>query len=455
MRFLRERPLGLAILALVTIMLLFSSIPFVSAQAKADGRSVHNVVVLPLKGTVNPVMESFLYRALEEAEQLSPEAIIIEMDTPGGELESAGKISQRIITSPVRTIMFVEGNAASAGSYLALSANEIAMTPGSAIGSAALVDRAHNYVDDPKLVAMWVSKMKAVAQKNGRDPIIAQAMADLQGSYEIKELGRTVPSGEVLSLSSEDARKAGYTEYVASNTTDLLKQLKLDQANLVQIEPSISEQIAAFVVHPGIATLLLFLGIAGVAIELFVPGFGVPGILGIAGFGLYFFGHYIAGLAGVETIVLFIIGLILLALELFIPSFGILGILGSLSLITGVVLAANDTGHALLSLGIAFAAALVVVIIVVRIFKHRGIWNKFILRDSLSTDEGYVSNVNHTELVGKTGRALTTLRPSGTALIDDIKYDVVTDGAFVSRDEAIKVVQVEGVRIVVRSLNQD
>ncbi|TQR46051.1 nodulation efficiency protein NfeD [Paenibacillus popilliae] len=264
-----------------------------------------------------------------------------------------------------------------------------------------------------------------------------------------------MPSGEVLSLSSEDARKAGYAEYVASNTADLLRQLKLDQANLVQIEPSTSEQIAAFVVHPGIATLLLFLGIAGVAIELFVPGFGVPGILGIAGFVLYFFGHYIAGLAGVETIVLFIIGLILLALELFIPSFGILGILGSLSLITGVVRAANDTADALMSLGIAFAAALVVVIIVVRVFKHRGIWNKFILRDSLTTDEGYVSNINHTELLGKTGRALTTLRPSGTALIGDIKYDVVTDGGFISRDEEIEVVEVEGVRIVVRSLTKD
>lgn len=455
MRYFRGKPLGLATLVLTALMILFSCIPFVSAQVKAEGSSVHNVIVLPLKGTVNPVMESFLFRALEEAEQLSPEAIIIEMDTPGGELGSAGNISQRIISSPVRTIMFVEGNAASAGSYLALSANEIAMTPGSAIGSAALVDGAHNYVNDPKLVAMWVSKMKAVAQKNGRDPLVAQAMADLQGTYEIKELGRTIPSGEVLSLSSEDARKAGYAEYVASNTADLLKQLKLDQANLVQIEPSTSEKIAAFVVHPGIATLLLFLGIAGVAIELFVPGFGVPGILGIAGFGLYFFGHYIAGLAGVETIVLFIIGLILLALELFIPSFGILGILGSLSLITGVVRAANDTADALMSLGIAFAAALVVVIIVVRVFKHRGIWNKFILRDSLTADEGYVSNMNHTELLGKTGRALTTLRPSGTALIEDIKYDVVTDGGFISRDEEIEVVQVEGVRIVVRSLTKD
>ncbi|MEQ7052481.1 NfeD family protein [Paenibacillus alvei] len=455
MRYFRGKPLGLATLVLTAIMLLFSCIPFVSAQVKAEGSSAHNVIVLPLKGTVNPVMESFLFRALDEAEQLSPEAIIIEMDTPGGQLESAGNISQRIISSPVRTIMFVEGNAASAGSYLALSANEIAMTPGSAIGSAALVDGAHNYVNDPKLVAMWVSKMKAVAQKNGRDPLVAQAMADLQGAYEIKELGRTIPSGEVLSLSSEDARKAGYAEYVASNTADLLKQLKLDQANLVQIEPSTSEQIAAFVVHPGIATLLLFLGIAGVAIELFVPGFGVPGILGIAGFCLYFFGHYIAGLAGVETIVLFIIGLILLALELFIPSFGILGILGSLSLITGVVRAANDTADALMSLGIAFAAALVVVIIVVRVFKHRGIWNKFILRDSLTTDEGYVSNINHTELLGKTGRALTTLRPSGTALIGDIKYDVVTDGGFISRDEEIEVVEVEGVRIVVRSLTKD
>ena len=151
---------------------------------------------------------------------------------------------------------------------------------------------------------------------------------------------------------------------------------------------------------------------------------------------------------------LFVLGLVLLALELFVPSFGILGILGSIGLLAGVIRAAYDTSNALLSLGIAVVVAAVLVIIVARVFKHKGVWNKFILKDQLTTETGYVSHENETSLLGKVGVALTTLRPAGTAQIADRKVDVVTDGTFIEKDRKVIVVQVEGVRVVVREFTE-
>ncbi|UUZ96138.1 hypothetical protein LJK87_18375 [Paenibacillus sp. P25] len=186
------------------------------------------------------------------------------------------------------------------------------------------------------------------------------------------------------------------------------------------------------------------------AIELFVPGFGPPGILGLLGFGLYFFGHYIAGFAGIEDIVLFIGGIVLLIIEVFVSSFGILGILGAICLFSGVVMAAYNTAQAALNLGIAFVLAAVVVTIVVRIFKHRGVWNRFILRERLTTEQGYTSTAERKDLLGQKGTALTPLRPAGTAQFGEDRVDVVTAGDFIAAGEAVEVIHVEGVRVVVR-----
>jgi membrane-bound serine protease (ClpP class) len=166
---------------------------------------------------------------------------------------------------------------------------------------------------------------------------------------------------------------------------------------------------------------------------------------------LYFFGNYIAGFAGSETWLLFIIGLALLILEMFIPSFGILGILGSVSLVAGVVRAAYNMQHAFISLGIAFAAAVAVVAIIAVVFKDRGIWNRFILKESLTAEQGFSSVVNREMLLGQRGVSLTPLRPAGTVLIADERVDVVTNGEFIATDMPIIVSKVEGGRIVVKA----
>ncbi|MGZ9585013.1 NfeD family protein [Paenibacillus marinisediminis] len=445
-RFMR-RSLAALVLLLLSMQIFTGILPQAEAESKAAQPSV---VVIPIDGTVDSVMYTYLSRALEEAEALSPEMVIIELNTPGGRLDSAFDIGELISNSPLHTVMYVKGLAASAGSYLALNADEIAMSPSSAMGAAAIVDGKHELVDDPKLNATWISKMEGAASKNGRDEQIARAMVDVKSEIPLPSLNMTKKSGEVLSINTKQALKAGYAEYEAASLDDLLKQLKMDQANITTIEKQGSEKLATFLTNPIVTTILLIVGIAGIAIELIVPGFGVPGILGALSFGLYFFGAYIAGLAGIEAVVLFIIGLILLVLELFVPSFGILGILGSVGLLAGVVRAAYDTSNVLMSLGIAVVAAAAVVIVVARIFKHRGVWNKFILSDKLTTESGYVTHENETSLLGQVGIALTTLRPAGTAKFGDRRVDVVTDGTFIEQGKSVEVVQVEGVRVVVR-----
>jgi len=214
-------------------------------------------------------------------------------------------------------------------------------------------------------------------------------------------------------------------------------------------QPGLATGIAGFLTNPIVSTILLFIGIAGIAIEILVPGVIAPGVVGIVAFGLFFFGSYIAGYSGSETWILFAIGLLLLVLELFIPSFGILGVLGTASLIAAVIRAAYDTSDAVLSLGIAFVSAAIFVGFVAYALCKRGIWNRFILNDQLTSDESYMENLQREQLIGLEGKSLTPLRPSGTVLIEGRHIDVVTQGGYIERDRMIRVIRIDGSRVIV------
>lgn len=440
-------------------LLLAALLPFGGmAKAESAPASVAQsapVVVIPVHQTINTGLYSFMQRAFREAEEMSAMLIVLDINTLGGEVEAAENIGQLISNSSIPTVAYVHGRAVSAGSYIALNAGRIAMEPGSTMGAAAVVDIAGAEVENPKVLAHWTSEMRGAAELRGRNPLIAEGMVDKNIVVDMPEIGRTVQKGEIVSLTAQEALKVGYAETVAETLDQVIDFAGASGHPVVSLEPSAAEKLARFLTQPWVATLLLIIGLAGVAIELFVPGFGVPGILGLLGFGLYFFGHFISGLAGMEAIALFVGGVLLLVLEIFVPSFGILGILGTLGLIGGVVMAAQDTGRAALSLTVASLIALVTVMIFVKIFKRRGVWNRFILRERLTSEEGFNSFKPRSELVGRTGKALTPLRPSGMALLGDERIDVVTAGEFIAAGRPVEVIQVEGARIVVRELHQD
>lgn len=412
------------------------------------------VFIIPVDQKIERGLQSFLERGFQEAVSYGAVLIVLEIDTPGGLVDSAEQIGTMVKDSEIPTVAYIKGDAASAGSYIALNADTIIMKPGSMIGSASLVDLNGDRVDDAKLVSYWKSKMVGAAMLNGRDPDIAAGMMDVNLVVDKPELGVNKTQGQIIALSSDEALKAGYAEQIAGTPEEAITWMGYSTDDIFRVEQSGAEKMSHFLTHPIVMTILLFVGIAGIVIELLVPGFGAPGIIGTLAFALYFFGNYVAGFAGAETWLLFILGLVMLVLELFVPSFGILGLLGSVCLIAGVVRAAFSYTHALLSLGIAFAAAAVVIAVVVVIFKERGIWNRFILRDNLTKEMGFVPVQEKLSLIGTSGVSVTPLRPAGTAMLGGERVDVVTQGGFINAGVPVSVVKVEGGRVVVKEAAQ-
>ncbi|OMF34270.1 serine protease [Paenibacillus sp. FSL H8-0548] len=424
-----------------------------SEQAKAASDTGPAVYVIPVKQTVESGLQSFLERAYKEAEEAKAEHVILVINTLGGKVVNAESIGHFIRESKIPTTAFVEGKAVSAGTYIALNADNIVMQPGSTIGAAAVVDGSGRLLEDPKTISFWTSEMSESAGLQGRDKNIAAAMVDINVSLDLKDkIGRDKQKGEILSLTASEAEKVGYSEHTAASVDEVVKWLGLEDRTQIEVTPSLAEQTARWLVNPVVMTVLLILGIAGVIIEMLIPGFGVPGIVGILSFGLYFFGHYVAGFAGMESVVLFVIGIALLIIEIFVPSFGILGILGSAALVAGVVTAASDPMTAFISIVIALVAAIILISIYVRMNRTKGIWNKFILRDKLTTEQGYLSADVKDSLLGLEGTTITPLRPAGTVQIGDNRVDVVTSGEFVDANRKVKVVKAEGTWVVVKEI---
>jgi membrane-bound ClpP family serine protease len=207
-----------------------------------------------------------------------------------------------------------------------------------------------------------------------------------------------------------------------------------------------------FLTNPVVVTLLLTIAGAAIVYELFSSKFGISGFIGLFALLLFFYGHFQAGLAGFGTIMLFAVGIMLIFLEFFLPG-AISGTLGLAALIASLFLAGENPLNMGISIFIAISISIAVLFFMIKVLRKKLIlFNRMVLFDTAKKEDGYVSNVNRTDLLGKEGIALTVLRPSGTAVFNNERIDVVTEGDFIDQNAKITVVKVEGVRIVVRKI---
>ena len=416
-----------------------------SLSAVASGKVYH----IPLENEVEDGLKAFLERAFNEAIEEGAETIILEIHTPGGYVTSADEIAKIIDNSSIEVVAFINSKALSAGAFIALHADKIYMVPNATMGAAAIIDGAGNAADEKRNSA-WIAAMEAAAEANNREPIYARAMADSSvplPKYRAQE-------GKLLTLSAEEALEVKYSEGTVSNLNELLEKLNLSESEVVSIEPTFAEKLARFITNPIVVTLLLTIGCFGLVFELFSPGFGIPGIIGLSSFGLFFFGHTLAGFAGYESVLIFIIGLALLVAELVVPG-GIVGIIGGALMIISLLFAGESVVHMAYSILIAVFIAIIGMVILMKFFgKNLHVFNKLILRDATTTEEGYVSNVNRIDLLGKMGDTITPLRPAGTIIVDNERIDAVSEGSYIDANRQVEVIQVEGSRIVVREMKK-
>lgn len=441
--FYRKLATYLILVFIIFIGLLF----FDDSKIAAESSSTKTVYVIPIEDTVEQGLKAFLSRATKEAEAEGANYIIFEIDTPGGRVDAAGQIAELIQSLDTPTVSFIVNKALSAGSYIALNTDTIYMKPHATMGASGVINP-DGTAANKKAQSAWLAAMKSAAEAQGRDPKYAAAMANPE--IDLPELD--APKGKYLTLRPKSAVKVGYAAGIVEDRAELLHALGLKNATILEMEPTLSEKLARFLINPFVITILLSIASLGLIVEVFSPGFGVPGIIGLLSLVLFFYGHVVAGLAGMEAIVLLILGIILVIAEFFVPG-GIIGILGIGCVVVSLFISGQDIGNMAMSIGIAFLTSLIAAVILFRtIGMEKGIFRHIILNDKTSTELGYVSTVNRLELIGLEGKTMTPLRPSGTAEFDNEHLDVVSEGRFIQTGQMIKIVKVEGSRIVVREI---
>ncbi|HYR57877.1 MAG TPA: hypothetical protein VEO95_04580, partial [Chthoniobacteraceae bacterium] len=274
-----------------------------SAAARAADSGL--VVVVPIKTEISEAQFYFLRRALKEAEREKASAVVLDMETFGGEVHAAIDSMDALLKTRVPTYTYVDPRALSAGALIALATQKIYMSPTAEIGAAAPVmsggeDLPKTMAD--KTVSALSAMARAAAEKNGHRPDLADAFISKDREVRIGDV--VVHKGDsLLTLTADEAAKLYngkplLAEGVAGSLDEMLKSAGLT-GPVRTIEPSGFEQVALWIT--ALAPLFLLGGILGAYIEFKTPGFGLPGIVSICCFAIFFLGHYLAGLAGWEV----------------------------------------------------------------------------------------------------------------------------------------------------------
>lgn len=426
-------------LIIIALLITFSLI-----APNAYANETDEVYLVSIKGTIDLGLSSYVQRALEEAVLNKAKAVIIEIDTFGGRVDAAIQIRDGIINLNMPTVAYIKNRAWSAGALIALSAKYIIMDKSASIGAA------EPRPADEKTISALRAEFASTAQSRGRPENLAAAMVDKD-----IEIENVIEKDKILTLNAEQAIKLNFVDDNASSIEEVLNFLNLKDAKIVYIYPNWAENISRFVTNPVVSPLLLSIGFLGLIIEFWTLGWGIAGSMGLISLSLFFGGHIIAGLAGFETIILFAIGLLLLLAEVFlIPGFGLAGIGGAAAILASIFLTFGNIVQATYSILIALGLSIAGFFLLIRFIPSTRAWRKFILFTKQEKELGYtVGTKDLKRLTGKEGIAITPLRPSGIVEVNGKKLNALTRGEYVNSNTKIKIISVEGNKIVVEAVD--
>lgn len=463
------------------------------ARPEADRVPKSDAYRIPIKGMIDRGLFESLKRRVDIAKGNGAKVIIFEIDTFGGRLDAAMKISDLINDlKDIKAIGYIPKKAISAGALISMSCDEIVMGSGSTIGDCQpIIPTQEGYKEaGEKAESPLRATFRTLAQENGYPVLIAEAMVtkdlevfritDKKGkrrfvtSREMKEMTESekeaiekkelvVEKGRLLTLTQREAVEYEVAKRLVKDFDEVKKHYSITEAPT--IITNWSEELVRFL--DKIAPILLTIGLIGIYIEIKSPGFGVPGIVGLTSFAVLFLTKYLVGLANAPEILLFVVGIALVVVEIFvIPGFGFVGVAGIICIMLGLLWSFQDfwipSGPSkmiemdilwgnLFTIGVSFVISILLFVIIVRFLPSTPYFNRLVLTTTQQADEGFtVASGEEKQMVGSRGVASSTLRPSGMADFHGKMIDVVTEGDFLPPGTAVEVVDVQGNRVVVR-----
>ena len=341
------------------------------ARASPASRPDPLVIQMPLVGTIGPGEVRYLRRVLDEARMRQAALVLIQLDTPGGLMESTRQIIEAMLASPVPVAIHVApsgAHAASAGTFLVYAAHLAVMAPGTTLGAATPVSLGGNWRDDhtPRQdrhqkkdpdTAPSPSDEDTMSRKVLHDAVaLIRSLAQLHGRNQ-QWAERFVQ--EAVTLTAQEALREGVIDLLAVSPEALFQQaegrtvhlatgplvLHLERARLVALPPTWHERLLMVLGNPQLAYILLLVGFYGLIMEFIHPGTAIPGTVGAIALLLAFYALQVlpVSLAGIGLLLL---GILLLVAEGFAPGFGILGLGGVVSFVLGSVMFLDQAGTA-------------------------------------------------------------------------------------------------------------
>ena len=414
----------------------------------------------------------YLQNGLHEATEKKAHAVLLHMNTYGGGVLEADSMRSAILNFPLPVYVFIDNNAASAGALISIACDSIFMRNSASIGAATVVDGASGAAAPDKYQSYMRGTMRATAESHGktvtihegdtitkwrRDPLIAEAMVD-----ERIIIPGFADSTQILTLTASQAIELGYCDGVAETVHEVIvSHLGQSDYLLETYNPSFYDKIKGFLTNGVVQAFLIMFIIGGIYFELQSPGLGFPTAAAITAAILYFAPLYLTGYAQNWEVLLFVLGLIFIVFEIFVvPGFGVPGILGIVFIFSALVLALvgnirfNFEGLPPTEL---FRAVMIVlggmgmgVGLIIYLSSRIG-RPGFLNHAALHADqEGFVSvSMEPLTMVGKTGAAATVLRPSGRVVVDGEYYDAISLKGFIEKGDEVVVKRFENFQLYV------
>jgi membrane-bound serine protease (ClpP class) len=407
--------------------------------AAASAAGAAEVVHFRVEDTIQPASQRFIERALDNAQAQGADLVVMELDTPGGLLDSTREITSAISTSSVPVVVFVPpsgARAASAGFFILLSADIAAMSPGTNTGAATPVGgQGENLPEDvrSKAVKDASAMIKALAEQRGRNVDLAIAAVEDASSFTADQ---ALEDGliDLIALNVDDLLEqlAGYEFARVDGTTDVVE---LESPVVERGEPTFADRLFSVLANPNVAYLLMALGALGLYVEITHPGGILPGVIGVVFLllGLYSISVLPVSWAGVALI---FVALVLFLLEVKVTSYGLLTIGGLICFVLGSLMLFESPIPAMrVSLGVILPTALVLA----------GVTG-FLLSRVLKTHK--MRPMTGVEgMVGKIGTVLSDIDPVGKVLVNGEYWDARTSGAAIPSGASVRVVAVGDKRI--------
>jgi membrane-bound serine protease (ClpP class) len=450
-------------------MVLFADVSAAGAQTNSSATPAGKIYIVPIRENIMPPLVYIVRRGVKEAMEANAEAIIFDMNTDGGRVDVTEDIIQIISKFKGTTVTYVNTRAFSAGAFISLATPKSFMAPQTLLGAAAPimmspggggVEKIPDTVE-AKMTSAIRALVRVQAEKNGHNIEVVEAMIDKTKALEIE--GEVLnKAGNILTLTDKQAAK----EYgdppkpllslgTIESMDALIAHLGFAEMERVVIEPTGAEKVGIWINRIG--PVLLIIGMIGLYIEFKTPGFGLPGIVGITAFAIYFLGGYVAGLSGAIWSVVFIIGLLLVLLEIFVlQGTFFVGLIGGILMLIALVMGMVDMYPTspgkpalptlpqlqlpLRDLSIAILVSFVLALILARFLPRTTIFHKLVSQTASGVASTRAVETEHAARFGKVGTAVSPLCPGGKAMFDDQLLDVITRGEMVRKGRPVRII---------------